>query len=149
MKIILNENVENLGEKGELKVVKSGFARNFLFPKNLAIPATKAAIKKINEDLKNKKADDDKIKEDAQNKAKILEGQAITIQAKTEKNGKLFGSITEKEIATNIKKITGQDIDSKNIEISDPIKEIGDYKIKIVLHKEIKISLDIKIVAEK
>ena len=149
MKIILNEDVEKLGEKGELKQVKEGYARNFLFPKNLAIPATKSAIKMINDELKSKEAENSKLKEEAQAQAKILEGQKITIPAKTEKNGKLFGAISEKEIAKNIKKQINLDVNPKNIEITEPIKEIGDYKIKINLHKEIKLSIDVKIVTQK
>lgn len=149
MKIILNEDVEKLGEKGELKQVKEGYARNFLFPKNLAIPATKSAIKMINDELKSKEAENSKLKEEAQAQAKILEGQKITIPAKTEKNGKLFGAISEKEIAENIKKQINLDVNPKNIEITEPIKEIGDYKIKINLHKEIKLSIDVKIVTQK
>ena len=149
MKIILNEDVEKLGEKGELKEVKAGFARNFLFPKNLAYPASKSAIKKLNEELENKKADDVKLKKEAQNKVKILDSQKITIQAKAEKNGKLFGAISEKEIVKNIKKHLGLELNPKDIEIVKPIKKIGDYKIRINLYQEIKVSVNIKIVAQK
>jgi large subunit ribosomal protein L9 len=149
MKIILNEDVEKIGKKGELKEVKPGYARNYLFPKNLAIPATKSAVKKVNEDLKKKESEDTKSKEDAQNKAKILEGYKVTIQAKSEKNGKLFGSIAEKEIVENIKKQTGQNINPNDVEILEPIKKIGNYKANINLHKNVKISIDINIVVAK
>lgn len=149
MKIILNEDVKNLGKKGELKEVKEGFARNFLIPKNLAKPATKVAVKKLEEELKNKEADNAKLKEEAKNKAKLLDGQKVTIQAKADKSGKLFGAISEKEIAENIKKYLNQDIETKMINVSEPIKKIGDYKTKVTLHKEIKASIDIKVVAEK
>ena len=103
MKIILNEDVEKLGEKGELKQVKEGYARNFLFPKNLAIPATKSAIKMINDELKSKEAENSKLKEEAQAQAKILEGQKITIPAKTEKNGKLLVLYQRKKLQKILK----------------------------------------------
>lgn len=149
MKIILEENVEKLGEKGELKEVKSGYARNFLFPKNLAIPASESAIKKINEEVKKRQAIDTKTKEEAQEKAKILESKKITISVKAEKAGKLFGAISEKEIIENIKKQLGLELDPKDIEIDSPIKKVGDYKIKITLHKEIKVNVNIKVIAQK
>lgn len=149
MKIILNEDVEKLGNKGELKEVKEGYARNYLFPKNLATKATKKAIKQISEEVEAKKEEIAKEKEEAQKKASSLESQKITIQAKAESNGKLFGALSEKIIADNIKKQTGQEVDTKQIEISEPIKQIGDYKIEIILHKEVKISIDLKVVAQK
>ena len=149
MKIILNEDVKNLGKKGELKDVKEGFARNYLFPKKLAKPATKIALNKLAEELKSKELANLKLKEEAKNKAKLLADQKITIQTKAEKSGKLFGAISEKEIVENIKKYLNQDVEAKMIEIDEPIKKIGDYKMKIILHKEIKISINIKVVAEK
>ena len=100
MKIILNEDVKNLGKKGELKDVKEGFARNYLFPKKLAKPATKIALNKLAEELKSKELANLKLKEEAKNKAKLLADQKITIQTKAEKSGKLFGAIKDHQMPT-------------------------------------------------
>lgn len=149
MKIILKENVEKLGQAGELKEVSRGYARNFLFPQNLAMPATKNATEKISAEIKGKEADEKKLQEEARKKASQLENKKITISVKAEEGGKLFGAISEKEVVINIKKQIGLDLDPKDIKITDPIKKIGDYKIKITLYKDIRVSVDIKVTAEK
>lgn len=149
MKIILKEDVEKLGKAGELKEVKEGYARNFLFPQKLAIPASKNAISKINEEVKKRQEDDAKLKEEALRQADTLKNQSILIEAKAEAEGKLFGAVSEKEIAEKIKKQFSLEIDSNDIKINEPIKKVGEYKIKITLHKEVVVSVAIKIVAQK
>lgn len=144
MKIILLQDVKSLGKKGEIKEASEGYARNFLFPKGLAQIATSGAVAEI----QRKKA-----KEEAQNKAQIekmralaksLESQKITISAK-EKGGKLFGSITAKQISEECQK-AGLEIPADSIIIKKGIKEIGEHEIEVRLLSDIsaKIKLEIK-----
>lgn len=143
MKIILTEDVDKLGKKGEIKEVKGGYARNFLLPKNLAEIATKSAIKKANMDMQKIAEKEEKIKEEAQKQANSIKNKKITIQAKAEKSGKLFGAISEKVISENIKKQTGTEIDPKSIELSEPIKNTGSYKVKVKFTKDTEASIDL------
>lgn len=148
MKIILKEDVEKLGKRGEIKEVKEGFARNYLFRRNLAELATPAIIERVKreEKLRIKKEAEAKIK--AEKDAKVFEKKKITLHVKAGASGKLFGSISVSDVAKAIEKQIGLTIDSKIIEIPEPIKRVGDYKIKIILHKDVKANLDLKVVAQ-
>ncbi len=144
MKIILLQNVKNLGKIGDIKDVSEGYARNFLIPKKLAEIATKEAIKKIEaqkeKEMNQKIAEFKKLKEIADK----LKTKKITILVK-EKEGKLFGSITAKNIAEELKK-ENLNISEKNIIIEEAIKKVGNFEIEIKLSNEIrtKIKLEVK-----
>ncbi len=143
MKIILLQDIKNLGQAGDIKEVADGYARNFLIPQKLAETATKEAVEKATrkkqetEELKNKKT------EELKNLAKKLEGKEIVIKAK-EKDGKLFGSIGRKEIAENL----GNEINEDMIELKENIKEIGVKKININFGNDIKAKIIINIAGE-
>jgi large subunit ribosomal protein L9 len=129
MKIILLQNLANLGKAGEIKEVADGFARNFLFPKKLAEPATNEALQKvarINEEAKKKEAE---AVDDLKNRSRELEGKKIVIKVK-EKKGKLFGSVTAKDITKEFLK-QGIKVDEASINLGEPIKKIGEKEIKI------------------
>ncbi len=130
MKVILLQDVENLGIKNDIKDVADGFARNFLFPKNLAKPATEAAIKQSEQEkeLMAKKAEEDLAATELV--VSQLDGQEIEILAKTEENGKLYGSITAAKIAKALKD-KGFDIKLKQVKLAEPIKEAGEKEVII------------------
>jgi len=139
MKIILLQDIKGLGKKGDLKDVAEGYARNFLFGKKLAEIATEGGVKKV-EVIKKKQAEKDQMDlEKTQELADQLEGKAITINAK-EKDGKLFGSVQIKDLLRELKK---EDISvpEKSIILESPIKEIGEYEVKIELDHGIETSL--------
>ena len=124
MKVILLEDVKNVGKKGELVNASDGYAKNFLFPKKLAVEATKS---NLNDFELKQKAEAKRKKEEleqAQNMAKELENKTVTVKVKTGENGKLFGSVTNKEVAEEIVKQTGMEIDKKKVSIGDPIKMV-------------------------
>lgn len=148
MKIVLKENVEKLGKKGEIKEVKDGFARNYLFPRNLAVIATPAIIKKAREEEKRRAKLEEELRNQARKKVKILEAEKFVIQVKAGASGKLFGAIQPSDIAQIIEKQAGIKIHPKIVEISEPIKKIGDYKIKIALHKNVTANISLKVVAQ-
>lgn len=148
MKVILLEDVKTLGKKGEIVNVNDGYARNFILPKKLGLEATP---KNLN-DLKLQKKNEIKVAQekldDAKAKAKDLEGKSITVKIQAGANGKVFGSISSKEIAAEAKKQLGMDIDKKKIIIADAIKSLGTYKVQIKLHKDVLGSLDVKVEAK-
>ncbi len=130
MKVILKADVKGQGKKGELVNVSDGYARNFLFPRNLAVPADAQAMN----DLKNKedaaRFHADMEKKEAQAAADKLNGKAVKVTAKAGKNGRLFGSVTTKEIAEALKVQFGVEVDRRKITVSD-IKAYGTYEGEI------------------
>ncbi|NDO46947.1 50S ribosomal protein L9 [Clostridium sp. MD294] len=146
MKVILLEDVKSVGKKGELVNASDGYAKNFLFPKKLAVEATKSNLNdfelKQKSEAKRKKEE----LEQAQNMAKELENKTVTVKVKTGENGKLFGSVTNKEVAEEIVKQTGMQIDKKKVSIGDPIKMVGERTAVIKLHPKVSAEITIKIV---
>lgn len=142
MKVILLQDVENLGKKGDVKKVANGYARNFLFPKNLAKPASKGALEELEKqkELETKKAEEEL--KAVQEIVSKVDGLEIEVPVKVEEEGKLYGSINEVEIS-KIFKDKGFDIKKNQIKIPQPIKEIGEYPITILfdhnLEAEIKL----------
>ena len=146
MKVILLEDVKSVGKKGELVNTSDGYAKNFLFPKKLAVEATKS---NLNEFELKQKAEAKRKKEEleqAQKMAKVLEDKIVTVKVKTGENGKLFGSVTNKEVAEEIVKQTGLKIDKKKVSIGDPIKMVGERTAVIKLHPKVAAEITIKIV---
>lgn len=144
MKVILLQDVKGHGKKGELCNVSDGYARNFLFPKKLAIEADSTAMN----ELKNREAAAAHHKQEEINAAKDiatkLEGKAVTIHAKAGSNGKLFGSVTSKEIAAEIKKAFAIEIDRKKMSVAD-IKNFGEYTAEIKLYQGIIAKITVKV----
>jgi len=147
MKVVLIQDIKNIGQAGDIKEVSDGYARNFLLPQKLATAATESAVKQAldakSKLLEAKKNEQEKTKE----LAKIIAGKRIIIKAK-EKKGKLFGSITAKNIAQELKK-EKIEISEKSIVIENPIKEVGEYEVKIRLDHGIETSLMLDIEKEK
>ncbi len=147
MQVVLIQDIKNIGVKGDIKEVSDGYARNFLLPKKLATPATESAVKLAlavkSKQLEAEKINQEKIKE----LAKIIASKKIVIKAK-EKKGKLFGSITAKNIARELKK-ENIEIPEKSIILESPLKETGEYEIKIRLDQGVETSLMLAIEKEK
>ncbi|MBQ6825157.1 MAG: 50S ribosomal protein L9 [Clostridia bacterium] len=144
MKVILLADVKGHGKKGELCNVSDGYARNFLFPKKLAIEADNAAMN----ELKNREEAAAHHKKEEINAAKetaaLLEGKTVTIKAKAGQNGRLFGSVTSKEIAAEIKNSLKVEIDRKKMNVSD-IKNFGEYTAEIKLYQGIIAKVNVKV----
>ena len=144
MKVILLINIKNLGNKGDIRDVSEGYARNFLFPKKLAGIATDEVLLKVNLEKKEVEKKEKEVEERMRKLAGDLRNKKITIKTKSEK-GKLFGSITAKDIAREIKNAEFE-INEKNIILKEPIRTTGERKIVIDLGKNIhsEITLDIQ-----
>ncbi|MBQ2237480.1 MAG: 50S ribosomal protein L9 [Clostridia bacterium] len=144
MKVVLLADVKGHGKKGELCNVSDGYARNFLFPKNLAIEANNAAMSEL-KSREEAKAHHKKEEIAAANDiASKLEGKTVVIKAKAGANGKLFGSVTSKEISNEIKKALGIEIDKKKMSVAD-IKNFGEYTAEIKLYTGISAKLTVKV----
>ncbi len=145
MKIILKEDLKDLGKCGEVIQVKDGYARNYLFPKNLAIPATKGNLRSINEVTRQKKIrDDKKIKGDEKLKAD-LEKISITAEVRVGEEDRIFGSVTSQDIAGLLKE-KGFEVDKRKIELDEPIKALGVYTIPVKIHGELVANLKLWVV---
>jgi large subunit ribosomal protein L9 len=148
MEIILLQDVQKLGQKDDLVHVKDGYGRNFLIPRGFAVAATSSARKMHSENLKQRAHKEEKIKAEATELAAKMAGLKIVVGAKTSSSGKIFGSVNTIQIAEALKE-KGFDIDRKSISLpEDQIKEVGNYKAVIKLHREVKVDVDFEIIAE-
>jgi large subunit ribosomal protein L9 len=147
MELILKEDVENLGFKDDLVVVKNGYGRNFLIPQGKAILATISAKKVLAEKLKQSQVKEKQAIEEANKIVKKLEKLELKISAKSE-NDKLFGSVTNSEISKELSS-EGLEIEKKCIQLSSSIKKIGSYTAKIRLHREVHYDLNFDVVSSQ
>lgn len=148
MKVILKEDVKSLGKKGKVCEVSDGYARNFLIPRGLALQATEGNVQDLAHKQKQenlRKQNEKKAAEDTKNK---IEEMKITLKVKVGDTGRLFGSVTNKEIAETLQKVYKIKIDRRKIEVKDPIKNIGEHTVFIKLHPEVIADLKIIIEAE-
>lgn len=147
MKVILLEDVSGLGKKGEVVKAKDGYVRNFLFPKNLAIEATKENIKRNEEIQKEQEAQKEKEIEEAKILAEKISNTTLTMKSKASEDGKLFGSITSKDIAIALKDMENIEIDKRKIELAEPVRNIGNIEVKVKIMAQIYGNLNIKVEA--
>ena len=146
MKMILLQDVKSVGKKGDLVNVSEGYAKNFLLPKKYAVEATKA---NLNDYELKQKAEAKRKQEEleaAQATAKALEDKEVIVKVKTGENGKLFGSVTNTEVADAIVEQTQLKIDKKKVSIGDPIKMVGERTAVVKLHPKVTAEVKIKIV---
>ena len=149
MEIILKQDIANIGYKDDIVTVKNGYGRNYLIPQGLAILATGTNKKVVAENKKQKSYKDDKVRNVALTVAKALETINLKIGAKAGTSGKIFGSVNAIQIAHALKEQFNFDLDRKNIEVDgESIKELGNYKARIKLHKEVSVEIDFEVFAE-
>lgn len=146
MKVILLQDVKSVGKKDEIVNVSDGYARNFIFKKNLGIEATQ---KNLN-DLKLRKQNDDKLAAqklaDAQAFGEELKTKSITVSIKAGQDGRTFGSVSTKEITTAAKEQLGYDLDKKKMHLQEPIRNIGTFQVPIRLHP--KVTAELKVIVK-
>ncbi len=146
MKMILLQDVKSVGKKGDLVNVSEGYAKNFLLPKKYAVEATKANLNDYELKQKAEAKRKQEELEEAQATAKALEDKVVVVKVKTGENGKLFGSVTNKEVAEAIVDQTQLKIDKKKVSIGDPIKMVGERTAVVKLHPKVTAEVKIKIV---
>ena len=137
MEVLLTETVDNLGSAGEIKKVADGYARNFLIPKGLAVPATAGALKQaeLRRQAEARRQQRENVK--AESLARTLSQVTLTFQAKAGEKDKLYGSITNADIAEALEREIGQAIDKRKVELEEPIRELGSYYVPIKLLPEL------------
>lgn len=149
MKVILKENIENLGFKDEVVNVKNGYGRNFLIPKGIASLATKSAVKVLEENLRQRAVKDQKVKDAALKTAEVLNNTTVKVGAKAGEKGKIFGSVNTIQLAEAIEEM-GHKVDRKYIKIKgDAIKTLGTYEADVRLHKDVSAVIKFEVVQDK
>jgi len=143
VKVILQADVKGTGKKGQLLEVADGYARNFLLPKKLALEATAGNVKDIEQKKEWENKRKEKEKEAARELADKLSALRVEIKTKSGESGRLFGSVTNKEIADALKQQHGFDLDKRKIEIKEPIKSLGDHEVQIKLLPNISATLKV------
>jgi len=147
MKVILREDVEKLGKAGEVVKVADGFGRNYLLPRQLAVPANVRNLKSLEHDRRVIEARVKKNLKTAESLAAKLSSVSLSIPAKAGEEGKLFGAITSRDIADALEK-AGYPVDRKTVLLADPIKQLGDYKVKIKAGGDFVPEISVSVVAE-
>jgi large subunit ribosomal protein L9 len=148
MKVILKEDVKNIGTMGQIVDVADGYARNFLVPKGFAVDANVKNIRALEHAKKTIQEKAKKIRSQAQDLSDKIANMTIVIKAKSGEEGKLFGSVTSMDIAEQLKN-EGIDIDKKKIVIEEPIKRLGSHTISIKLHSDIATQVALQVIAEE
>jgi large subunit ribosomal protein L9 len=147
MKIVLREDVDTLGKKGEVVDVADGYARNYLVPRGLALKASRGSQKQADAMRRNREVRDSREREAAQALASQFEGRTIAIKARAGAEGKLFGSVTAIDIAEAVHKQTGAEIDRRRIDLDEPLKELGGVDLQVRLHPDVVANLHVEVEA--
>ena len=145
MQVIVNKDIKGTGKKGDVVKVSDGYARNMLLPRGLAIEATNANVKSLEKAKANEAQKKAEEKAQAQAIAESLKDKKVVIKTKSGEGGRLFGSITSKDIADAIKTQLSLDIDKKKIELKNPVKQLGHFDVEIKLYPEVKGVLTVEI----
>jgi large subunit ribosomal protein L9 len=147
MEVILREDIDKLGNRGEVVKVAAGYARNFLLPKRLAVEATEANRKIVEQERQAHLRKEAKQKTEAEDLSKLMGGLAVTIAQKAGEQDQLFGSVTASDIAHALaaKNFT---VDRRKVQLDEPIKQLGEYKVPVRLHKDVTAEITVNVVRE-
>jgi large subunit ribosomal protein L9 len=148
MQVILIQDVNNLGGINEVVNVRNGYARNFLFPRQMAVEASPSNMKQLDERLKQQKKKEEKMLAEVNKVVEVLKQSPVKIGAKTGTSGKIFGSVTSVQIARAIRDQKGYEIDRRRIQLVDDVKELGTYKAKIDFGNGQETEVELEVVAE-
>jgi large subunit ribosomal protein L9 len=147
MDVILREDIDKLGARGQVVQVASGYARNFLLPKRLAVAATEANKKIVEQERQSHLRKEAKQKTEAEDLGKLMAGVTVTISQKAGENDQLFGSVTSKDVAEALEQ-KNFTIDRRKIQLDEPIKQLGAHKLAIRLHKDVFVEITVSVVRE-
>ncbi len=147
MKLVLLQDVKNIGKKGALVDVADGYARNFLLPKKLATPATDGVLRSLDKEAADLKAKKIREREQAQELANLLEAKPVQMHVRVGENGKFFGSITNSDIVEAVKKQFNHALDKKTVHLKDPLKTLGEHLVPAKLHPDVTAKLRLNLAA--
>jgi large subunit ribosomal protein L9 len=148
MEVILREEIEKLGRRGDLVKVAPGYARNYLLPKKLAVAATASNKKIVEQEKQAHLRRDAKEVSEAQELAKLMGSVAVTIAQKAGENDQLFGSVTAGDVTAALEKL-GYTIDRRKVHLDEPIKQLGDYKVSVRLHRDVTLDVPVHVIREE
>lgn len=148
MEVILREEIEKLGRRGDVVKVANGYARNFLLPKRMAVAATESNKKIVEQEKQAHLRRDAKEVADAQELARLMANVSVTIAQKAGENDQLFGSVTAGDIATALEK-QGYTIDRRKVHLDDAIKQLGEFKAAVRLHRDVTVEVPVNVVREE
>lgn len=148
MEVILREEIEKLGRRGDVVKVAAGYARNYLLPKRLAVAANESNKKIVEQEKQAYLRRESKEIGDATDLAKMMGSVEVTIAQKAGENDQLFGSVTAQDITAALEK-AGYTIDRKKVNLAEPIKTLGDYKVTVKLHREVAVELPVHVIKEE
>ena len=149
MKVILAADVEKLGRKGDVVTVADGYGRNFLVPKGLAMTASKGALKQAEQMRRAREELEHKAKEEAAAKVATLGATPVYISARAGEEGKLFGSVTNSDVARAIEEQLGEAIDRRHIRMDDSIRTLGSHQIEVHLHEDVNALVTVEVIAHE
>src|SRR5258707_2266554 len=145
MEVILREDVERLGSRGDVVKVAAGYARNFLLPKKMAVAATESNKKIVEQERQSHLRKEAKQQTEAEDLGKMLSGVSVTISQKAGENDQLFGSVTAKDVAEALEK-KNFTIDRRKIQLDEPIKQLGEHKLPVRLHRNVTAEVTVNVV---
>lgn len=148
MEVILREEIDNLGRRGDVVKVAAGYARNYLLPKRLAVAANESNKKIVEQEKQAYLRRESKEIGDANDLAKLMATVEVTIAQKAGENDQLFGSVTSQDISAALEK-AGYTIERRKVVLAEPIKALGDYKVTVKLHREVSVELPVHVIKEE
>ncbi len=148
MEVILREDIDKVGNRGDLVKVADGYARNFLLPRRLAVPATEANKKIVEQERQAHLRREAKEKSGAEELARIMAGVTITLAQKAGEQDQLFGSVTAKDIVEALAK-QNFTIDRRKVHLDEPIRQLGEHKVTLKLHREVAVEIGVNVVREE
>ncbi len=147
MKVVLRDDVENLGRKGDVVEVADGYARNFLVPRGLAIKASRGSVAQAEAMRRNRAIREERERDSAQAQAAQIAGTRLEITARAGEGGKLFGSVTASDVADALREQTGVEVDRRKVGLDEPVKEVGEVDVVVRLHTDVDATLTVVVVA--
>jgi large subunit ribosomal protein L9 len=147
MKIILMEDVPTLGKRGEVREVANGYARNFLLPKKMALPATPGNVKNLEHLKRQRERVESKVREAAQAAADRITGLTLSVATRASEDGRLFGSVTAQDIVEFLGK-NQLPVEKRRVQLEEPIKALGEYEVPIRLHQDVAATLKVSVTRE-
>ena len=148
MEVILREDIDRLGHRGDVVKVAPGYARNFLLPKKLAVAATESNKKIVEQERQAHLRKEAKLKTEAEDLSKLLGGVTLTISQKAGENDQLFGSVTAKDVAEALEK-KNFTIDRRKVLLDEPIKQLGEHRVQVRLHRDVTSEITVNVVKEE
>lgn len=149
MKVILAADVDKLGRKGDVVTVADGYGRNFLVPKGLAMTASKGALRQAEQMRRAREELERKVKDEAAAKVATLGVSPVYISARAGEEGKLFGSVTNSDVARAIVEQLGEEIDRRHIRMDEPIRTLGSHQIEVHLHEQVNALVTVEVIAHE